>query len=222
MREVLGQRREPVPSISAHDAIFVSRDFSPVAAPPCPIMSRPFKNSVPDKFREDLEMSIVKDFSARCKGIVQEAVKWAPHATRSHLQDYIRRFQSSKPGTHSDFEVVNDFVSEFLNLTTAGSYVRSPYISSLDKKNRKKTTGACLFSTITTRSWYAGEVAGMLKLVRANNSLLDEYPSQDEALEMVTQRLLIELANACRDQDYTEYSSTIWRSTALLVNVPGI
>lgn len=58
---------------------------------------------------------IVKDFTARCKGIVQEAMKWAPQATRSHLQEYINQIPSSGMWHHSGLSLAIDSVLEFVD-----------------------------------------------------------------------------------------------------------
>lgn len=60
---------------------------------------------------------IVKDFTARCKGIVQEAMKWAPQATRSHVQEYINQIPSSGMWHHSGLSLATDSVLEFVDLT---------------------------------------------------------------------------------------------------------
>lgn len=58
---------------------------------------------------------IVKDFTARCKGIVQEAMKWAPQATKSHLQEYINQIPSSGMRYHSGLSLAIDSVLEFVD-----------------------------------------------------------------------------------------------------------
>ncbi|UYV78926.1 PI4KA [Cordylochernes scorpioides] len=53
-------------------------------SPELTIPNVPYTLSLTDTMES--RVSIVRDFSARCQGIIQEAVKWAPSATRSHLQ----------------------------------------------------------------------------------------------------------------------------------------
>lgn len=63
---------------------------------------------------------IVKDFTARCKGIVQEAMKWAPQATRSHLQEYVNQIPSGLKH-HSGLCLSTDTVLEFVDLAVPPS-----------------------------------------------------------------------------------------------------
>ncbi|KZC07783.1 Phosphatidylinositol 4-kinase alpha [Dufourea novaeangliae] len=137
---------------------------------------------------------IVKDFTARCKGIVQEAMKWAPQATRSHLQEYVNQIPSSGLKHHSGLCLSTDSVLEFVDLAT----------NSLDKRPRgPKGASSWLLLMMSTRSHYAGEIAGI-----SRNKVVDQ--------------LIDAVWMACRSRNDVKHRSALWRATALLISMPGI
>ena len=72
----------------------------------------------------------MKDFTLRCKEIVQEAMKWAPQATRLHLQEYINRIPSAGTWPHANYTMAADSIFEFVDSalsTTAPITVRSQH-----------------------------------------------------------------------------------------------
>lgn len=58
----------------------------------------------------------MKDYTSRCTGIVQEAMKWAPRATRSHLQEYINQISSSEVPHRPGLTLAVDSVLEFVDV----------------------------------------------------------------------------------------------------------
>ncbi|EYC21934.1 hypothetical protein Y032_0018g3619 [Ancylostoma ceylanicum] len=91
--------------------------------------------------------AVVKDFSQRCEQILQEAMKWAPAITHSHLLEYASSYGGS---SDTSLRLAMDAV------INAGSDNTSMYLSSLH-----------------LRSMYLGQVKGMLALRAADD---DETP----------------------------------------------
>ena len=92
--------------------------------------------------------------------------------------------------------------------------------NSLDKRSRAKGASSWRLSMKTTRSWYAGEVAGMLNLTRG------ESPSSENTNEAsrnaVANRLIDAVSRACHERNDQQHRAALWRATALLISVPGL
>jgi len=58
----------------------------------------------------NLFQSTTNDFAARSLGFIQEAMKWAPSATRSHLQHYLTQIPSSSYWHHSGLSLATESV----------------------------------------------------------------------------------------------------------------
>uniref|UniRef100_A0A158P6J4 1-phosphatidylinositol 4-kinase n=1 Tax=Angiostrongylus cantonensis TaxID=6313 RepID=A0A158P6J4_ANGCA len=92
--------------------------------------------------------TVVKDFSQRCEQILQEAMKWAPAITRSHLLEYVSSFGAP-------FDTALQLAMDAM--ISAGSENTSMYLSSLHM-----------------RSMYLGQVKGMLASRTVNGAEVTE------------------------------------------------
>ncbi|EEB20254.1 Phosphatidylinositol 4-kinase alpha, putative [Pediculus humanus corporis] len=148
---------------------------------------------------------IVKDFAARCKGIVQEAMKWTPQATRSHLQDYLNQLSSSGLWHHSGLSLAIESVLQYTGLNSQSAPLSS---STLDKRPRCVTSDSSRFITSQSlRSRYMGEVMGLM--------------NEGEKHKLITQ-LVDKVWESCAMKDDETHGAALWRVTALLILTPGM
>ncbi|KAJ0173228.1 hypothetical protein K1T71_011404 [Dendrolimus kikuchii] len=149
---------------------------------------------------------IVKDFADRCHGIVQEAMKWAPQSTRSHLQEYLNQVPNSTLWHHCGLALATGAL-----LGAAGLNRMSAPLSraALDKRPPCVThDSAALLAVISQRSRYAGEIAGAVFAEGGGEA----------ALWRVGSRLHAALREACASGSETTHRASLWRATALLVH----
>ncbi|KAH9631398.1 hypothetical protein HF086_012186 [Spodoptera exigua] len=99
---------------------------------------------------------IVKDFADRCQGIVQEAMKWAPQSTRSHLQEYLNQVPNSTLWHHCGLALATGALLGAAGLNRMSAPLPR---SALDKRPPCVTQdSAALLAVVSQRSRYAGEV----------------------------------------------------------------
>lgn len=137
---------------------------------------------------------VVRDFSRRCEQILQEAIKWAPGSTRSHLIEYVARSNSATSGC--------------LRLTVEA--VLKECDSS--EGNTENTSGASLYlSSLHLRSLYLGQVKGMLAMCKAEESVIPE-------LKLI-EHLERDLERACETGCDEEMTDAVMKLAALFISL---
>ncbi|XP_022115075.1 phosphatidylinositol 4-kinase alpha isoform X2 [Pieris rapae] len=150
--------------------------------------------------------SIVKDFADRCHGIVQEAMKWAPQSTRSHLQEYLNQVPNSTLWHHCGLALAINALLGAAGLNRMSAPLPR---AALDKRPPCVTQdSAALLAVVSQRSRYVGEVAGSVSAEGGGEA----------ALWRVGSRLLTTLKEACSSGSETAHRIALWRCTALLVH----
>lgn len=142
--------------------------------------------------------SRLKDFADRCQGIINEAMKWAPKSTKSHLQEYPNQLSTSVLHTqHSGLAMAFDAALQSLPVAS-----KRPQCVNSDTPR--------FVSVLCLRSKYAGEISGLL-------SVLD-----DDEKKGLADRLVNEVWEACDDRSDAKYRGALWRATAYLIICSGI
>ncbi|XP_022832166.1 phosphatidylinositol 4-kinase alpha isoform X5 [Spodoptera litura] len=149
---------------------------------------------------------IVKDFADRCQGIVQEAMKWAPQSTRSHLQEYLNQVPNSTLWHHCGLALATGALLGAAGLNRMSAPLPR---SALDKRPPCVTQdSAALLAVVSQRSRYAGEISGAVSAEGGGEA----------ALWRVGARLHTALRDACASGSETSHRAALWRATALLVH----
>ncbi|KAL1122935.1 hypothetical protein AAG570_003260 [Ranatra chinensis] len=137
--------------------------------------------------------SIVNDYSARCCGIIQEAMKWAPNATRSHLQEYLNQMVNCDQWDQTVETLISN---KRVNIQTAR---RGGTMSGNGCAGGSAPLFVC---SVSKRAKFCGQVTGLL--------------SGPQTEETITTKLIDDIWTACRLKDNAMHHDTLWRATAML------
>ncbi|KAK7078017.1 Phosphatidylinositol 4-kinase alpha, partial [Halocaridina rubra] len=177
------------------------------ANPTIPIPDTPFSITLMDTL--DAREHTVSDFAARCQGILQEAMKWAPEATRSHLQNYQTHLDQTNLSSHSGLALATESVMQYAGL---GTVLHGSHSSSMDKRQKGMSDLTSSFmKSLSLRTHYQGEISGLLLMVT------------DEAeRDRLVQKLMDGIKRACENCKEIDFRQGLWRATGLLIATEGI
>lgn len=138
-----------------------------------------------------------KDLSDRCQGIFNEAMKWAPNYTRSHLQHYQSQSHIPPFGNREEALAFDSVIKSWL----------ADCVSGTNKKNSANgSRGTSKFvSILCLRSKYTGEIAGLL-------SVLDE-----DSKRGLAEKLTNDIWETTKEKNELKYKGSLWRATAYLI-----
>ncbi|XP_052799861.1 phosphatidylinositol 4-kinase alpha-like isoform X2 [Mya arenaria] len=157
----------------------------------------------------------VKDFAARSAQILQEAMKWAPQATRSHLMEYLLEIENTSQALfqHSGLALATESV-----LNYAGYHRNAAALgtSTLERRPKCVTTDSSSFmANLSLRSRFMGEISGMRSICR-----------DEELVKLLCDRLEVACKQTVRKQrflklhipgDGEECKQAMFRVSSLLI-----
>ncbi|XP_020624721.1 phosphatidylinositol 4-kinase alpha-like [Orbicella faveolata] len=175
--------------------------------------SVPFSLIVPEEM--DGREGTVRDFAARCSGIIMEAIKWAPETTRSLLQDYFMKLENASQGVsyHTGLSLATENVLQYAGLNPSSIAVSGVFLEK--RPNCVKQDSSQMVSGLTLRSRYLGEIFGMRELLTCQS------PNNQDVNGALSTMLNKQLVEAKSSDEYS-FVAAMFRASAFLVTSKGV